>query len=73
MFVEAIVEALNCMKAGKAARPSGVTSELLKVCKNNSVKKSAEVANELLQGTEMPESWRRSDLIPINLQKKRRR
>ena len=35
------------MKTGKAVRQSGATSELLKVCENNRVKKSAEVADKL--------------------------
>ena len=41
--VKAIVETLNLVKAGNVAGPSGVTFELLKVCKYNSVKKLAEV------------------------------
>ena len=49
-FCRSNVEALNLMKAGKVAGSCGVTSALLKVCKNNSVKKLAEVADELLQG-----------------------
>ena len=53
------------MKAGKVPRPNGKTSELLKVCKNNSVKKWAEVSDELLQGKKMSESWRTSNLKPI--------
>ena len=52
------------MKTRKAAGPNGKTSELLKVCKNDTTKKLAQVANDLLQEKEMPESWRR-DLIPI--------
>ena len=53
------------MKVEKAAEPSSVTSELLKVHKNDSGKKLAEVDDELLQGKEMPKSWRKSDLILI--------
>ena len=34
MSVKAAVETLKLMKAGKAAGPTDVTSELLKVCKN---------------------------------------
>ena len=50
MSLKAVAEALYLMKQGKAARPSGVAFHLLKVCKNDNVKKLAEVADELLQG-----------------------
>ena len=53
------------MKAKKATVLSGATSELLKVCKNESINKLAEVADDLLRGKEMPEAWRKSDLISI--------
>ena len=52
------------MQTEKAAGPSGVASELLKMCEDESVKKLIEVVNDLLKGKEMPESWRKSDLIP---------
>ena len=35
------------------------------MCENDNVKKYAEVADELLQGKEMLESYRRGDLISI--------
>ena len=63
--VEAVMEALNLMNAKKAAGPSGVTSDLLKVCEKESVNKLVRVANDMLEGKKMPESWRKSDLIPI--------
>ena len=64
------MEALNLMKnQKKAARPSAITSELLKVCKNGRVRKLSEVANDLLEGKRMLRSWRRSDLIPIYKEK----
>ena len=44
------METLKLIKAGKAAGPSDVTSELLKVCENARVKKLAEMPNNLLQG-----------------------
>jgi len=47
----------------KAAGPSGVTSDLLKVCGIESAKRLASMVNDMLQGNSMPESWRRSDLI----------
>ena len=44
---------------------NGVTSELLKVCEKESGKRLAEMSNDMLERRKMPESWRRSDLIPI--------
>ena len=49
------------MKTRNADGSSGITSELLKVRKKESIKKLAEVADNLLQGKEMPESRRKSD------------
>jgi len=59
------MKALRFMKNGKAAGPSGVTSDLLKVCGIESAKRLANVANDMLQGNSMPESWRGRDLIPF--------
>ena len=57
------------MKAGKAVGPSGITSELLKVCKKESVKKLAHVVDDLFHEKEMPMRWKKSDLIPIHKSK----
>ena len=54
------------MSVGKADKPSGVTSDLLQVCKNDSGKKLPAVAVDLLQEKKMPESWGERDLIPVN-------
>ena len=53
------------MNTGKAAGPSGVTLELLNVCKKEFVRRLAKVANNMLEGNKMPECWRKIDLIPI--------
>ena len=53
---EDVMEALVLMNTGKAAGLSGVTVELLNVCKKESVRRLAEVANNTLQGNKMPES-----------------
>ena len=58
-----MIEALILMNTGKAAGPSRVTVELLNNCKKESVRRLAEVANNMLEGNKMPESWRKSDLI----------
>jgi len=44
------------VKNGKAAGPSGVISDLLKVCGIESAKRLANVTNDMLQGYSMPES-----------------
>ena len=44
------------MKTRKAAKPNGITSELLIACKKLWRIKLAEMANDLLQWKEMPES-----------------
>ena len=59
------MEALVLMNTGKAAGPSAVTVELLNVSKKESVRRLAKVANNMLKGNKMPESWRKGDLIPI--------
>ena len=64
VFTEDVMEALVLMNI-KVAGPSGVTVELLNVCKKESVRRLVEVANNMLEGNKMPESWRKSDLIPI--------
>ena len=53
----------------KSSRAKSRISELLKACKNESVKKLVEVADELLQGKEMPESWRKNKLIQTDKEK----
>ena len=53
---EDVMEALVLMNTGKAAGLSEVTVELLNVWKKESVRRLAEVANNMLQGNKMPES-----------------
>ena len=62
---EDVMEALVLMNTGKAAGPSGLTVELLNVFKKESVRRLVEVANIMLEENRMPESWRKSDLVPI--------
>ena len=50
------MEAVDLINARKAAEPSGVTSELLKVCKKESVKRLAKVKNVMLKRNKMPGS-----------------
>ena len=62
LSVKAVMGALNLIKTGKAAKPSGITFKLLKTCQDESVKKLAEVADDLLQGKEMPKSKEKEQL-----------
>ena len=43
-----------------SAEPSGVTVKLLNVCKKKSVRRLAEVANSMLEGSSMTARWRKS-------------
>ena len=58
VFENDVVKALCNIKAGKTGSPSEVTSE-------ESVKKLKYVANVLLDGKEMPQSWRTSEILPL--------
>ena len=56
-------EALKRMKKGKSSGPSEVTCEMFShdVC----VRELCGVANGLLMGESMPESWKRSMVVPL--------
>ena len=55
-------EALKMMKKGKSSSPSEVTCEMFSndVC----VRELCRVPNGLLMGEGMPESWKRSTVVP---------
>jgi hypothetical protein len=55
--------AMNKMKVGKAAGPSGVPVEVMKICRCE--EQLAKVINGILRGERMPESWRKSQLVPL--------
>ena len=63
--LEDVMETFALMNEGNVAGPSRVTVELLNVCKKEAVRRLAEVANNMLEGSKMPEWWRKSDLISI--------
>ena len=49
-FVEEDVQkAFNSMKIVKTARPSSITSDLLKLCENENVPRQMRVANDLVE------------------------
>ena len=55
---EDVMKAFVLMNTGKAAGLSGVIVELLNVCKTESMRRLAEVANNMLERNKMPECWR---------------
>jgi len=62
---EDVLEAVKLMNSGKSPGPSGITVDLLKVCERESIKRLTKIANDMLNGKKMPESWKKSDLIPV--------
>ena len=57
--------AINAMKQGKAAGPTGLTSELLQAAGNVGVREMTNIMNELLRGEKVPRDWSSSTTIPI--------
>jgi len=57
--------ALKGMKKGKAAGPSGLTSELLQAAGKVGTKWLRHFFNNLLEGEEIPKNWKDSITIPI--------
>ena len=64
VHVSTVMKALNLIKIRNADKTSGVTSDLLKVCKNGNKQEAGKVANNLLQEKKIPEIWS-SDLKPV--------
>ena len=58
-----VKEAWKMMKKGKSPGPSEVSSEMM--ANEVSWKELCSVANGLLKGEDMPESWKRSITIPL--------
>ena len=63
--VEDVLEAVKLMNTGKTTGPSGITVDLLKVCEKESILRLTKVANDMLNGKNMPKCWKKSDLIPV--------
>ncbi|XP_046844915.1 uncharacterized protein LOC124438761 [Xenia sp. Carnegie-2017] len=61
--VDEVAAALRKMKKGKATGPSEVGSEMLdnELC----VRELCNVANEVLRGSKMPSTWRKSLVVPL--------
>ena len=61
--VEEVRTAISKQKNGKAPGPSGVPIEAIRLCNVESV--LAKIGNDMMNGEGMPNSWRRSVLIPL--------
>ena len=57
--VEVVLEAIKLMITGKITWPSGITVDLLKVCKIEFIIRLTKVTNDMLNGKKMPKSWKR--------------
>ncbi len=57
--------ALKRMKKGKAAGPTGITSDMLKAGGEASLTELTNIMNTLIQGEEIPKDWKSSSTIPI--------
>ena len=62
---EEVEAALKEMKKGKAAGPSGVTSDLLRAAGRVGLRELTNIMNEKLYGEKIPEDWQNSTTIPI--------
>ena len=63
--VEDVLEVVELMNAGGTAGPGGIAVGLLRVCEEESILRLARVANDMLNGKNMPKCWKKSDLIPV--------
>ena len=61
--VEEVREVIQRMKMGRAAGPSGVPVEVIKECGLETM--IARIATDMLNGGSMPDSWRKSMLVPV--------
>ena len=61
--------ALKGMKKGKAAGPSGLTSELLQAAGKVGIRELRNIFNDLLEGEEIPKDWNNGNNIPIYKEK----
>ena len=56
---------MGCLKKGKAAGPSGITTEMIQACEEECSAVLMQKAQDMLEGSQMPNSWRKSTLVPI--------
>ena len=63
-LMEEVEKALGSMKHGKASGPSGIVKEHL-VGSHHGKQTILEIANNILDGKDMPNDWRTSTIVPI--------
>ncbi|XP_014666073.1 PREDICTED: uncharacterized protein LOC106808038 [Priapulus caudatus] len=61
----ALEVALREMSSGKAAGPTGVTSDLVKAAGREGIRELGSIVKELIGGNGIPEDWKNSSTIPI--------
>ena len=63
--VEMVVKAITKMKTGKAAGPSGIVAEMLKVSGDTGARLVADLANDMVRNGVIPSDWEDSFIINI--------
>ena len=63
--VEEVQCAINCMKIGKASRPSRVATELFKADGDKCLKSLTNIFNNILFNDKLPQQWVLNLLVPI--------
>lgn len=61
-----VLEALGCMKNGKAAGPGGIPIELIKHAPLIVIKEIALIFNKCLKGDEIPDEWKQAHISSIH-------
>ncbi|GFR73286.1 RNA-directed DNA polymerase from mobile element jockey-like [Elysia marginata] len=64
-----IIDAIKAMKKGKAARCSGVSTDMIKVLEESGVDIMVDIIETVWEEEEMPEDWKQSEIVPIYKQK----
>ena len=67
---EEVRHAIQDLKVKKAARPSGVTGEMIKAAGEQAVDWLTSICNRIVKEEAIPESWQMSELVPIYIRAK---
>ena len=60
-----VSSAINQMKSGKAAGPSGIVPEMLKACSDNIVPRLTHLVNLVIRDGKVPDEWNNSYIISL--------
>ena len=63
--MDEVKRALAAMKSGKAAGPTGLTSEMMKATGECGLAEFTEVLSEVWKSEELPEEWKCSDTVTV--------